>query len=86
MTKADLARLENIFACEIDPSGQSLFQSKSKHYDRLEQGGYVAKVSYVLAGCFPVKVTGWVLTPLGHYTYCHSCKDVELPDEIDAKG
>jgi hypothetical protein len=81
MNKADLKRLEAVFSCDIDPSGNALFQSKSKHYDRLEQEGYVTKVSYVLGGRFPVKIAGWTLTFLGNFTYCMSCKDEEMDIE-----
>ncbi len=79
MNKADLKRLEKIFASEI--AGNLVFQSKSKHYERLEQEGYVFKLSYILPGKIPVRITGWQLTHFGHFTYCDSCKDEETADE-----
>lgn len=81
MNKADLNRLEKVFASEI--AGLPLFQSRSKHYERLEQEGYVERVTVTLGGRFPVRLDGWQLTIAGHYTYCNSCDYAELPEDIE---
>lgn len=71
MTKTELKLLERIFAREI---AGGILQSKDKRYNALEKQGYVKPVTIILGGKFPVKIEGWALTILGHYTYCMSCK------------
>ena len=72
--------LEKIFGAEIEAalSGhphRALVQTKSKVIETLAAQGMVKKDELRLGGRFPVTVRGWVLTALGHMTYCMSCTD-----------
>ena len=76
MHKADLRLLERCFEAEVSSAlngGIHLFQSKSKRMEKLEADGYVRKSSVSLGGRYPVTVTGYELTQLGHLAYCTSC-------------
>lgn len=78
MKKSDLKLLERIFAHDVESAigGSSFpYQSRSKQYERLEKEGYIKKSMVILPGRFPVTITGWDLTLLGHATYCMSCDD-----------
>jgi len=77
MIKAELKVLERIFSKEI--VGQLPAQFKSKHLAQLQARGYVEFVTVKLKGHPPCSVSGWVLTERGRFTYCESCKDVEIP-------
>ena len=84
MNKRDLNLLEAVYGNEINQAiaGRNFpFQSKSKHYKRLEEEGYVRNTTTIIPrdkGCpFPITVSGWELTLLGNFTYCMSCDEPE---------
>ena len=78
MNKSDLKILEKVFAKEIEGG---VFQSKSKAISRLEKEGYVQEVTFYIGGgaLGKIKISGYILTILGNYTYCSSdlCKEDE---------
>lgn len=74
MTKKDHNLLGNIFGAEV--CGKLPYQSISKAYERLESEGLCEHVKVTLPGRFPVILTGWQLTPEGHFAYCSNCKEV----------
>lgn len=80
MNKRDAALLEKLFVNEMIP-GSLPFPSKSKQYERLEAEGYVQSAVAILPGRFPVKIKGWVLTPLGHMEYCRHCATLEMSED-----
>ena len=77
MTKREFALLEACFNSEIKhaltQTATHLFQSKSKLMVKLRDQGLVVESTIVLGGRFPVTITGWELTALGHMTYCMTC-------------
>lgn len=80
MNKQDLKMLERIFEAEIN--GRLPFQSKSKHMAQLHEDGLVEPMtrSFGRDRFGAVEVTGWILTLAGHFAYCDSCRDVEVPE------
>lgn len=79
MTKSDLAILEKVFEREI--YGQ-IYQSKAKRMQWLCDEGYIDRVEFVIPGRFPITVKGWALTHKGRRTYCETCKDVDIDEEV----
>ena len=79
MDKKSFSILEKAYEAEIDGAmsgGFGILQTKSKIAKKLEDDGYLVKVSYVIGGHFPVMVTGYRLTMLGNMTCCIcSCYD-----------
>ena len=75
MNRKELDLLEKVYCREIDGAINNhpgLFQTKSKLAQKLEDEGYLVKVTTVLGGRFPVTVEGYRLTLLGNFTYCMS--------------
>ena len=78
ITKAELTMLEKMFTREID-CGLSksnlppVFQSKSKVMSKLNDKGLVEPVEFELPGRFAMKISGWMLTHSGRFTYCANC-------------
>jgi hypothetical protein len=80
MTKRDIVLLEKLFRNEMIP-GSLPFPSKSRRLECLEEEGYVQRAAAILPGRFPVTVTGWALTPLGHMEYCRHCATLEMAED-----
>ena len=75
MNRKELDLLEKVYCREIDGAinkHPGLFQTKSRLAQKLEDEGYLVKVTTVLCGRFPVTVEGYRLTLLGNFTYCMS--------------
>ena len=80
MNKAELKLLELAFAAQLPPGKIRLIQPRpSKTLRSLVDRDYLTPATVTLPGRFPVTVTGYELTLLGHMAYCHSCADVEEP-------
>lgn len=83
MDKRSLDLLEKAFDAEVSSAvcgGLGIIQSTSKAAKKLEEGGYLEKVSINLNGRFPVVVTGYVLTHAGHLAYFTSDRCSGEPD------
>lgn len=91
MDSKSLDILEKIFEIEINNAvnhDNMLFQSKSKLMKKLEEDGYIQKVSFTYHNGLPVLIEGYVLTEYGRYTYCNSkrIRNVNFDDIVDACG
>ena len=72
MKKKEIKALEKVFAAEIE--NRLPFQSKAKIYNQLKEKGLLYFVTYTLGGIPPMKINGYVLTEIGRYEYCKTCK------------
>lgn len=85
MKKQELAILERAMRAEIENAlGESpfaLIQTKSKLAIELENKGLLARVEVTTQGKYPVVVKGFVLTHLGRFAYCDSCRKIGEGDE-----
>lgn len=70
--------LGELFAAEVNSEFTNLPPIKQlpKRYGaQLVNKGLAEEVEATLPGRFPVRISGYVLTQLGHMTYCMSCTD-----------
>ena len=81
MTKKDFELLGRIFASEVE--GFPVFQGKSIQYNRLSDEVLCERSKVILPGTFPVTITGWTLTPKGHYEYCMDCENHMTAEELE---
>jgi len=75
------AVLEKCFDAEVmaamnDGIPVAQFGKRSGIPARLAAQGLIEQKTFTLAGRFPVKITGWILTPLGHVTWCEHCQEM----------
>ena len=80
MTKKEIDFLEKCFEAEMASAMGSrvsaLVQSKPNNtVNVLVAKGMIHCAEEVLPGRFPMKIVGYLLTPLDHLTYCEQCKD-----------
>ncbi len=85
MTKAKLNLLEKLFGAEIED--RVPLASKNKLFTALEAEGMVEQAERTLGKdrFGQIKVSGWVLTELGRYTYCQWAAEWEKKLLADAK-
>lgn len=75
MKKSKLEILERAFMAEIDGAmgkGIGLLQTKSKLARELADEGYLVSYTLTSEGRFPTSISGYILTEIGHMTYCTS--------------
>lgn len=76
VTKAELKILEKAFTAEID---KTYFQSKSQLTKKLINEGFLEEHQISQSGVGGILNFNYLrLTIKGHYTYCSSCKDVDI--------
>jgi hypothetical protein len=77
MTKQELKLLERAFAADVDSSNRSatggIIQTKGKIASKLADDGLLEKAEFTINCVPPVTVKGYVITMLGHFTYCANC-------------
>jgi hypothetical protein len=77
MTKKEMDLLEKVFGMEIEGR---IYQGQNKTAERLLEGGFITKYERKeKTSLGPMTVRGYVLTPLGHITYCQSDRCSEVP-------
>ena len=80
MNKSELDLLEKAFALEIECASHKrppVLQTKSKIAQKLADEGMLEHVRCELPGNPPVEFSGYVLTEIGRFIYCESCRDDE---------